>query len=291
MFKKRLNAVSMQKYMRCFLMLLLPGLASATTLLYKGLNELVDEADGILVGKVMSVESYRDRDNDISSLIYLDVEDVITGDYDVSSSSPFIITQKGGKLDNKTYQIAGSPEFMEGDKVVVFVRENGTSMVPFVGWNQGVFKEKHFYDSKKYGMVDAYGNKIKDVTSNSILKEVKKNATEKYARNDIFPGYQEDGISVDAPVIDDEDETVVTMNEFVNKLKTRAKGKKAASNKKLVSFDRFAVRATESAGKSTDGIGSASANKEVDQELIFDENQDKVLPKKSTSDKTNADNK
>lgn len=269
---------NISKIMKYFLFLSMPCLASATTLMYKGLNELVNEADGILAGCVIGVESYYDEGNDISTLIYVDVLDVIAGKYDIRKKEPFVVKQKGGKIDNKVYHIDGSPEFIEGDKVVLFLKDNGKSRVPFVGWDQGVYKEKYLKDKGIYGIVDAHGKVVRDVTENAILKD---NGKFNIANSeDVFPGYQEDGKTIDPPVHMDKDEELnLSTQQFVEKIKNKVKSNKIKIDKELKSYDRYALKDDSPSKNQHDSPVINSVDKTMNNDLIINEDET-VLPKK-----------
>ena len=111
--------------------------SSATTLVYKSFNDLMKEADGVVSGHVASVDSQYNANREIYTFVTLDQLEVLSGTY---QDSTLTIRLKGGKVENDISHVIGSPEFAEGDRVVLFVNGNGRYMVPLVGWTQGVFR-------------------------------------------------------------------------------------------------------------------------------------------------------
>jgi hypothetical protein len=64
--------------------------------------------------------------------------DLFKGNY---RDSEITLRLDGGELGNgKVLVVHGIPEFFEGQKVVLFVKGNGRSICPLVGWEQGMLR-------------------------------------------------------------------------------------------------------------------------------------------------------
>lgn len=111
--------------------------AHATTLLYKNLDDLSAEAEQIVVGTVAKTESTYGTDKSIYTFVTITDMDNIKGQ---SKESELVLRFKGGQVGEDIHEIVGGPYFKTNEKVVLFVRGNGRSLVPLVGWTQGVFR-------------------------------------------------------------------------------------------------------------------------------------------------------
>jgi len=131
--------------------------AQATTLLKKSLNDLLAESDGIVVGTVSEMKSRYDKKKEIQTLVTLTELQVVHGHYNAPS---LVLQLQGGEIEGDVLEIHGSPKFESKDRVVVFIKDNGRELVPFVGWTQGVFRVSR----------DAKGNdRVKDHEGNNVL--------------------------------------------------------------------------------------------------------------------------
>jgi hypothetical protein len=117
--------------------LLAQGFAQATTLPYKGVDKLVAEADGIVIGTVRQVQAAEDSQKDIETYVTLDNLKVLGGRY---AAPTLTLRMKGGRVDNEILFIDGTPQFKQDERVLMFVQGNGRDLVPLVGWTQGVFR-------------------------------------------------------------------------------------------------------------------------------------------------------
>ncbi len=116
-------------------LLLLAAPASATTVAPVSLAELSVAADLVVEGWVAAVES-RDEPGGIFTYVTLDGLRVLHG----SHPSPALkLRFAGGEVAGAAQHIAGMPSFLVGERVLLFVRGNGTRLCPLVGWQQGRF--------------------------------------------------------------------------------------------------------------------------------------------------------
>jgi hypothetical protein len=118
------------------------GALSAAILVPLTDGQLVTSADQIVVGTVTTVQtSWRDPDQDGTSQIYttvtVRVEDALKGDRRPGDALSF--SQLGGTIGSITYAIHGMPEFVEGDRVLLFLQGSldACKYTPIVGMAQG----------------------------------------------------------------------------------------------------------------------------------------------------------
>lgn len=121
----------------CVLLVLACLPAAASTFLAMGPDELVAKADAIVVGEVVSVESYW---NEKGTLIVTDaviaVEESLIGD----KQGTVVVRTIGGTVGEYTVVASGHPTFEQGERLLVFLtpRKDGTDRV--LGYRQGQFR-------------------------------------------------------------------------------------------------------------------------------------------------------
>ena len=119
--------------------ILLARLVGATTVLEKTFPDLVQEADTIAVGTVTAIESAWDAEKaaPFTLITFSDLE-VSKGEVDQTELTLHVLG--GPTPDGLVMQIAGTPQFHLGDRMVVFVTGNETNAIPLVGLWQGVYR-------------------------------------------------------------------------------------------------------------------------------------------------------
>lgn len=142
---------------------------SATTIPYKSFNDLMKEADAVVSGHVIGVESQYNAQKEIYTFVTLDNVQVLSGAY---QDSTLTIRLKGGQVENDISHIVGSPEFKVDDQVVLFVQGNGRSMVPLVGWTQGLFRVVQDPATAKAVVNDADGNRVVGLQNGAVLRNL-----------------------------------------------------------------------------------------------------------------------
>lgn len=147
---------------------LLPAGGRATTLLYKGFEDLTLEADAVVVGTVTAVEAALSPNEEIYSYVTLDQLDPV---YGVPLSSQVVVRLLGGAFGEDVLEVHGAPQFTVGERVLLFLRGNTLDVVPVVGWTQGVFRPCIDPTSGKEVTCDFAGNRVFEVSGNTITKE------------------------------------------------------------------------------------------------------------------------
>lgn len=111
----------------------------ATVLEKKSFEDLALEADMVAIGRVAKVESHPTTDGR-HAYTYVGVGglELLKGTY---PQSAITLRMDGGALDDGTALVVpGIPSFQPDEKVVLFVKGNGLSICPLVGWEQGLLR-------------------------------------------------------------------------------------------------------------------------------------------------------
>jgi hypothetical protein len=143
------------------------GAVDATTLLKKNLDDLVREADAIVVGTVSEIQAQSDAGGGIHSFVTLANLQVIHGDYQDDSLT---LRFEGGRVGQDVRFIIGSPQFQPHDRVLVFIQGNGQYLVPVVGWTQGVFRLTFDPDTGRERIFDHDRNPVLEIRGRELLK-------------------------------------------------------------------------------------------------------------------------
>lgn len=149
-------------------MFMLSAQAGATTLLKKSFDDLVTEADAIVVGTVSDTQAQYGADRKIHTLVTITDLQVVHGDYQESSLT---LQLPGGRLENDVMVVHGSPRFAVKDRVVVFVQGNGKQFVPIVGWIQGVFRLEADAKTGRQKVMDHERNPVLEVRGSELIKD------------------------------------------------------------------------------------------------------------------------
>ena len=142
--------------------------ATGTTLLRKNLDNLVTEADAIVIGTIQRIQSRYVVDREIQTLVTLTDLDVLHGEYHRSSLA---LRLPGGQVNDDIMVVEGSPQFAPKQRVVLFIQGNGRKMVPLVGWSQGVFRIEQDPRTGKSKITDHVGNPIIEIRGSELLKQ------------------------------------------------------------------------------------------------------------------------
>lgn len=140
----------------------------ATTIAYKSFDDLVKEADGIVIGTVMSIEAHRDGQGLIYTYVTLGDLELLYGRY---NQKQLTLRLEGGRVGDEILYVVGSPVFQQKERVILFVKGNGSKIVPLVGWGQGMFRVQKNPVSNQEVISDSDGNRVFAVQSGHVMKE------------------------------------------------------------------------------------------------------------------------
>jgi len=110
--------------------------ALATTVVPPDFEQLVNESDFVVRAVVKSVTSeFRTNatGKTIITKVTLDVREVVAG----TPPAEVVLQMLGGKVGDEELVLEGAPRFKVGDEDVLFVRDNGRTMVPLVAMMHG----------------------------------------------------------------------------------------------------------------------------------------------------------
>ncbi|MGR9107226.1 MAG: hypothetical protein ACU843_09880 [Gammaproteobacteria bacterium] len=140
-------------FVLCTVLVMAMPNAQATHPIESDLSDFVQKADLIFEGTVVNVEY---RSSDVASqdqvalphtFVTYQIETPIKGRSEEGNS--LTLRFRGGPDEQgNTLMIPGAPLFEVGDHDMVFVKGNGTDIVPLVGWSHGRFR---IVDDKIYG--------------------------------------------------------------------------------------------------------------------------------------------
>lgn len=112
------------------------GNASATTVLALDKNKLVTDADAVVIGKVVSIDSYREQDTSIWTATRLDITQVLRGRITKGS---YLLKQPGGTLDGVVRIVPGVAGFKLNETVLLFLESHAARGHVVMGMAQGKF--------------------------------------------------------------------------------------------------------------------------------------------------------
>jgi hypothetical protein len=113
--------------------------AHATTVLRVDVDDLTDQATVVVRGEVESVVSKwveTESAKSICTLVTLKVTRVLKG----KAEARIVVTCPGGKVGDSQLKVSGVPEFVKGEKAVVFLWKNRFGDYLPLGMNQGRFR-------------------------------------------------------------------------------------------------------------------------------------------------------
>lgn len=119
--------------------ILLASPADASIVKGLELEELVDEAERIVLGRVLFSESFQRRDGTLGTWHRIQVESDLRGN--AVDEREVIVETLGGRMGEIGMRVEGEPSFELGERVIVFMEGGGpyTAFRP-VGMGQGVMR-------------------------------------------------------------------------------------------------------------------------------------------------------
>jgi hypothetical protein len=140
----------------------------ATTLVQKNFDDLVTEADAIVVGTVSEAQAVYAADKRINTLVTLSDLQVLHGRYEGTSLT---VQLPGGSIENDVMFVHGSPRLAAKERVVLFLRGNGRETVPVVGWTQGVFRIERDAKTGRQKVTDHERNPVLAVRGSDVVRQ------------------------------------------------------------------------------------------------------------------------
>jgi hypothetical protein len=144
-----------------------PMHTETTILLKKSFDDLVVEADAIVVGTVTEIESLYGTGKDIYTLVTLTDLEILHGRLDDTNLTLRLL---GGQIGGEFLEVAGSPKLARDERVLLFVHGNGREFVPIVGWTQGVFRLELDSATGKVKVKDHERNPVLEVRGREVVR-------------------------------------------------------------------------------------------------------------------------
>ena len=155
----RLNA-----YM--FFLCFFPVPALALVSIPKDFAHLVEEAERILVGTVESLDGVRLNSGTIVTDITLEDLESVKGDHDEET---YTVRMLGGTVGDESFVIAGPPTFQHGWRYLLFVKDNGSVMIPLVGVDHGMFSIRRDYATEQERLYTAHSEIVTAIQENEVV--------------------------------------------------------------------------------------------------------------------------
>jgi hypothetical protein len=124
-------------------------------------------ADLVVEGWVAGVEARRDSNGEIYTYVMLEGIEVIHGTH---LESTLELRFSGGELEGERSHVVGMPTFSVGERVLLFVRGNGSEMCPIVGWHQGSFRVAADPKTGAEYLTDAAGHPVVELARGSVIR-------------------------------------------------------------------------------------------------------------------------
>lgn len=175
-----------QKSIIYFFLLSLSCATQATTILYRSLFDLIDTSDDIITGEVVSIHSTKDE---LTETIYTIVElangTLISARGEITLTENIKIRYKGGVVDiiqngtvigQETLRMSGGPKFETGEKLILFLTDNGQAPMPLNGLTQGFFRidnNDYIYDYRHQPVVGISEAHIQVMTPYGVISKDK----------------------------------------------------------------------------------------------------------------------
>jgi hypothetical protein len=115
------------------------GVVRATSVVAPSFSELVSEAQSIVRAKVTKVSAAwvdSPQGRVIKTYVTFSVERQLKG----QTSPEFVLQLLGGEIDGQGMRIQGMPQFVEGEREILFVAGNGIRFCPLVGMAHGRYR-------------------------------------------------------------------------------------------------------------------------------------------------------
>ena len=143
-----------------------PG--SATVVLYRNLDQLIADSDGVVLGTVLDTSAAYSPRGEIYTFVVLGDLEVLAGSYE---GSELVLRQRGGEMPEQALRSIGAPRFEAGERVLLFLDGNGRMLAPFVGMSQGVLKVDGDAPPEMAAVWDADGNRVLGIAGSDLARE------------------------------------------------------------------------------------------------------------------------
>ena len=179
----------------------------ATTVLPMNLKDLTVNAELIFGGTVSDIRSEK-QGNTIYTYVTFSNLQFVKGTH----VGPTIeVRLSGGSVADETIEVVGMPNFVLGERNLIFLAGNHRYLCPIVGWEQGRFKIRWDGVSRREVVFDGANDPVTEISGNQIVKGRKA----RLARG--FPGVPDSGPAASVDVQQQrEEKRALSLGEFVS---------------------------------------------------------------------------
>jgi hypothetical protein len=206
--------------------------ANATVLRYLNFDQLADQAEAIVIGTVtLQQVAAVSQPADLHTYVTLDQLEVLSGQV---PEGRLTLRIRGGVYGRSGRHIAGTPEFHHGERLLLFVRGNGRSAVPLVGWGQGVFRFRNNSATGRSVVHDADGNEVVGIRQGHVMRQRGRQldtavtgmpalARQQPATPQVSAGYADDGSPVRPVNVQPVAKPAMSAEDFIGEVRKRAR--------------------------------------------------------------------
>ena len=185
--------------------------AFATTLSPVDFQDLTAKAELIFVGTVIDIRSEKAADTIYTHVTFADLR-VLKG---TEPGATIEVLLSGGTVAGETVHVFGMPEFVVGEKNIIFLAGNSQFICPIVGWGQGRFKVRWDEVSRQEVVFDDRDVPVTEIRGREILRAKRIRSPKG------LPGVPDRGEVVVPEVQKQESEKRVPLESFVSAIETR----------------------------------------------------------------------
>jgi hypothetical protein len=142
------------------------GVVHGTTFRPKDFDQLVVEAEQILVGTVTAMQARKEPTGVIVTEVTFANPRIVKGP-DVGATT---LTVLGGTVGLETLKVGGVPSFQMGMRYLVFMAGNGAAIFPVVGGDQGLFQVMQDPASGADLLLNAYGAPVQSQSVRQAMR-------------------------------------------------------------------------------------------------------------------------
>ncbi len=147
----------------------------ATTLAPIGFESQVQDSDAIIYGRVISQSSKivpSAKGDVIMTLTKVESLETFSG----STAKVVELSSLGGTVNGVTMAVDGMPKLQPGEEYVLFVKDNGDTVCPILGWSQGACQVSSEPDGMSFLSIPTLLTSEAQKALTAILEETKKAA-------------------------------------------------------------------------------------------------------------------
>lgn len=140
----------------------------ATTIVPLDAAALADQAELIFTGTAVHSEPVLSQDGTFAfTYITFRVDEALKGGV---KNGELTLALPGAEVEGQYFVVEGSPHFEIGERYLLFVRGNGTSRFPLVGWDQGQLRFEKAAEPGRSLLVDSHGQQVHGIQGGRFVR-------------------------------------------------------------------------------------------------------------------------